>query len=111
LDVNVNPDNPEIYTRSFGDDPAVVAKYAKIVLQAFDREGVCGIGKHFPGRGQSAEDAHYEIPRYSCTRKQMDKIDLAPYRKLIGKGCGRLCRRTRFIRVWATMNMWPRCRR
>ncbi len=86
LDVNVNPDNPEIYTRSFSDDPAVVARYAAVVLEAFESEGVCGIGKHFPGRGQSSEDAHYAIPRYSCTREQMEKIDLAPYRALIGNG-------------------------
>lgn len=86
LDVNVNPDNPEIYTRSFSDDPAVVARYAEVVLDAFNREGLCGVGKHFPGRGQSSEDAHYAMPRYACTRDQMERIDLAPYRALIGKG-------------------------
>jgi len=87
LDVNVNPDNPEIGTRSFSDDPAVVTDMAEVLIRAFDEEGICAVAKHFPGRGRSATDAHYGIPRYDdADRQAMEDVDVYPYRQLISRG-------------------------
>ena len=86
LDVNVNPKNSEIGTRSFSDDPEKVAKMGLIALKALRRAGVCAVAKHFPGRGNSEQDAHYETVYYPSNRTEMEEIDLLPYRRLIKEG-------------------------
>lgn len=86
LDVNIEPLNPEICTRSFGDDPAVVARMGKLLLQAFRTEGIVATGKHFPGRGNSKVDVHFKLDINSGTRRQLWKVDLAPYQALIAAG-------------------------
>ena len=86
LDVNIEPRNPEICTRSFGDDPAVVARMGKLLLQAFRAEGVVATGKHFPGRGNSRVDVHFKLDINPGTREQLWQTDLAPYEALIAAG-------------------------
>ena len=86
LDVNIEPLNPEICTRSFGDDPAVVSRMGKLLLQAFREEGIVATGKHFPGRGNSRVDVHFKLDVNPGTRRQLWKVDLAPYQALIAAG-------------------------
>ena len=86
LDVNIEPENPEICTRSFGDDPAVVSRMGKLLLQAFRKEGIIATGKHFPGRGNSKVDVHFKLDINPGTRRQLWKVDLAPYQALIDAG-------------------------
>ena len=86
LDVNVNPDNPEIGTRAFSDNPTVCAEMGAIMVRAFADAGICAVAKHFPGRGRSSADAHYGIPVYDCDRAAMEAVDVLPYRVLIEKG-------------------------
>ncbi|MBJ7260199.1 MAG: hypothetical protein JHD33_11730, partial [Chthoniobacterales bacterium] len=62
VDVNINPDNPEIGHRAFGDDPEIVAEYAVAMMRGFQEAGVIAAAKHFPGRGDSATDAHHDCP-------------------------------------------------
>ena len=83
LDVNVNPMNPEIYTRSYSNDPDVVAEYALQSCRGFQEGGLIATGKHFPGRGDSALDAHYGTPVIAVDRDTLLKRELLPYRVLI----------------------------
>ena len=86
VDVNVNPDNPEIGRRAFADDPEVVAEQAIAMMRGFQAERVIAAAKHFPGRGDSATDAHHACPRLDVDRARLDAVELLPYRRLIAAG-------------------------
>lgn len=86
LDVNINPLNPEIGTRSFSDDPELVADYGILVIKAFKEENIVSTGKHFPGRGDSDKDAHYGLPVVAAPRKRLNKIEIYPFKKAVEVG-------------------------
>ena len=86
VDVNVNPNNPEISQRSYSADPAVVAKYAAACVRGFDRSRLISTLKHFPGRGDSNTDAHFSVPVVEASAQAMRDIHLHPYAKLIEQG-------------------------
>lgn len=83
LDINVEPDNPEIYTRAYSDIPEVVAEFATASARGFKEVGMIATGKHFPGRGDSSCDAHFEIPILDVPWDTLWNRDLYPYRVLI----------------------------
>lgn len=83
LDINVNPNNPEIYTRAFSDRAEVVAEYALEQARGFKDAGIIATGKHFPGRGDSTEDAHDDIPVIDIDYDTLWNRELLPYRTLI----------------------------
>ncbi len=62
LDINTNPNNPEIYTRAYSDDVSTVIAYARQACKGFKEANMIATGKHFPGRGDSDVDAHYHLP-------------------------------------------------
>ncbi len=86
VDINTNPLNPEIGHRSFGDDPELVTEYALATLKGFKEEGVVAAAKHFPGRGDSATDAHHACPTLDAGIDRLTDVELYPYRKLIEAG-------------------------
>lgn len=86
LDVNINPDNPEINIRAYGDDPKIVAEYSLASIKGFMDGGLAPTAKHFPGRGDSDIDAHYAVPTVSSDFKRLEEIELYPYRVLIENG-------------------------
>jgi beta-N-acetylhexosaminidase len=86
VDVNINPLNPEIGRRSFSDDPAIVAEYAAAMVRGFKDAGIIAAAKHFPGRGDSATDAHHACPVLDVDRERLHRVELAPYRQLISAG-------------------------
>jgi len=61
-DVNSNPDNPVIGIRSFGGEPALVARHVRAFVTGLQRGGVAGCAKHFPGHGDTSQDSHLELP-------------------------------------------------
>jgi beta-N-acetylhexosaminidase len=83
LDVNNEPLNPEIYTRAYSDIPEEVAEYAAQSCRGFKEGKMIATGKHFPGRGDSAVDAHFEMPVIKADKDTMLKRELLPYRELI----------------------------
>jgi beta-N-acetylhexosaminidase len=83
LDVNTEPENPEIYTRAYSDIAEEVAEYAIKTCEGFKEEKFIATGKHFPGRGHSAVDAHFEMPVIKVDRDIMMNRELLPYRELI----------------------------
>lgn len=86
LDVNSNPYNPEICTRSFGDTAGRVVKYAGACLRGFMAAGIVPTAKHFPGRGASAVDLHHSFDEDRRTMKEYATGELLPYRRLIAAG-------------------------
>ncbi|MGQ8366148.1 glycoside hydrolase family 3 protein [Glaciecola sp. 1036] len=86
VDVNVNPDNPVINVRSFGENPEVVAKLGSAQLNAMQAQGVIAALKHFPGHGDTNVDSHTGLPRVEHSREQVDAIDLLPFRYAIENG-------------------------
>jgi beta-N-acetylhexosaminidase len=86
VDVNNNPQNPEIGHRAFSDDPEVVARYALAMMEGFQEVGVIAAAKHFPGRGDSATDAHHACPRLDVDLDRLHAVELLPYKRLIAAG-------------------------
>ncbi len=86
LDVNTDPRNPEIGTRAYSDNAEDVTSHALQTLRGFQRTGLIATGKHFPGRGESADDAHWGLPTVKADRRRMEQVHLAPYRALIEAG-------------------------
>lgn len=83
LDVNVNPDNPEIGIRAFSDSVETTIEYGRALCEGYADGGVIACGKHFPGRGDSGVDAHFGIPAIEIDKDTLLKRELAPYRQLI----------------------------
>jgi beta-N-acetylhexosaminidase len=87
-DVNVNPRNPVIGTRSFGDDPEMVSAYAAAAVRAYQSAGLLACAKHFPGHGDTDVDSHVGLPRLSQDRERLMRVELAPFRAAIEAGVG-----------------------
>ncbi|MBN2019869.1 MAG: hypothetical protein JW749_06560 [Sedimentisphaerales bacterium] len=85
-DVNINPKNPEIGVRSFGDDPEVCAKHAVAFIQGLQDGGIAATAKHFPGRGDSATDAHDVLDIIRADKKRMHEVELVPFKAAIAAG-------------------------
>ena len=83
LDVNSNPANPEIATRSYSDSAEVVARYGVQACRGYKDGGMIATGKHFPGRGHSASDAHFGVPVIDVDYDTLWNRELLPYRVLI----------------------------
>ena len=89
IDVNNNPDNPVINSRSFGESRENVARKGILYMQGLQDEGIIAVAKHFPGHGDTDKDSHYELPMISHSASRLDSIELYPFKALIESGvCG-----------------------
>lgn len=85
-DVNVDPRNPVINTRSFGEDPHEVARYVAAFIRGVQGEGCLATAKHFPGHGDTHVDSHRALPVLDVTRERLDAVELVPFRAAIEAG-------------------------
>jgi len=86
-DVNVNPLNPVIGTRSFSSDPDLAAELVAAQVAGYQRDGgVSSSAKHFPGHGDTKDDSHDVFPIITHTREQWETIDAPPFRAAIAEG-------------------------
>jgi beta-glucosidase len=85
-DIDVEPDNPIIGTRSFGNDPERVAECAAAWIDACQSEGVLACAKHFPGHGRTTVDSHKETPRVDESAETLRQTDLVPFERAIERG-------------------------
>lgn len=83
LDVNNNPSNPVINTRSYGEDPAMVARLGGAFIRGVQANGMLATGKHFPGHGDTDVNSHLAIPVVSVSRSRLDSVELVPFREAI----------------------------
>ncbi len=86
VDVNTNPMNPEIGTRSWSADPEVVTAMALRALAGYNDAGMISSAKHFPGRGASVSDSHRGMPIIDISKEELSEVHLAPYRALFEAG-------------------------
>ena len=86
VDVNTNPDNPVIGTRSFGAEPLLVAQRASAYARGQREAGIASCAKHFPGHGDTALDSHLALPVLEHSRERLDSVELLPFRRLIADG-------------------------
>jgi len=85
-DVNSNPNNPIINTRSFGENPdEVSALVAAFIHGAHDAHGMV-TAKHFPGHGDTDTDSHLAVARINATREHLNQVELPPFRAAIAAG-------------------------
>lgn len=86
LDVNSNPLNPIINVRSFGEDPALVARLGAAFVAGAQAGGLLTAGKHFPGHGDTEVDSHIGLPAIAADRARLDTLELVPFRAVIQAG-------------------------
>ncbi|HZI40702.1 MAG TPA: glycoside hydrolase family 3 N-terminal domain-containing protein, partial [Gemmatimonadaceae bacterium] len=88
VDVNNNPNNPVINTRSFGEDPARVARLSALFVRGLEESGTVATAKHFPGHGDTDVDSHVGLPVVTATMPRLDSVELVPFRAAIRAGAG-----------------------
>ena len=88
LDVNNNPDNPVINTRSFGEDPIEVARLGAAFIRGVQDHGMIATGKHFPGHGDTGTNSHLALPVVTVSRSRLDSVEFVPFRAAVKAGVG-----------------------
>ena len=88
VDVNNNPNNPVIGSRSFGESVNRVSLMGTAVMRGLQDNGVLANAKHFPGHGDTDQDSHKTLPTIGHDRDRLDTLELAPFKHLIKEGLG-----------------------
>jgi len=86
VDVNINPDNPIIGVRSFGESPTLVGQLGAAAVEGYQSVGVLASAKHFPGHGDTSTDTHHAMPVIPYDRERLESVELAPFRAAIEAG-------------------------
>ncbi|MBI3564068.1 MAG: glycoside hydrolase family 3 C-terminal domain-containing protein, partial [Elusimicrobia bacterium] len=86
LDVNSDPLNPIIGLRSFGQDPARVARLGAAAVRGYRAGGVLAAVKHFPGHGDTEQDSHLGLPHNDKSLADLEKTELVPFRAALKAG-------------------------
>jgi beta-N-acetylhexosaminidase len=87
-DVNVDPRNPVINVRSYGEDPEAVGRFVAAFVRGVQSGGVLATAKHFPGHGDTRTDSHRALPVLPSDRARLDRVELVPFRAAIAAGVG-----------------------
>jgi beta-N-acetylhexosaminidase len=82
VDVNINPRNPIIGVRSFGDDPETVLTFGEKALHGYRQANIIASLKHFPGHGDVEIDSHEDLPIIHKSMKELEQVELLPFAKL-----------------------------
>ena len=85
-DVNVNPRNPVIGVRSFGEEPSEVARLAAAMVEGLQGAGVAATAKHFPGHGDTSSDSHYGAPVLPHSMDRLREVELPPFAASVEAG-------------------------
>ena len=88
LDVNNNPENPVINTRSYGEDPGLAARMGVAFIHGLQDHGMIATGKHFPGHGDTGVNSHLALPVVTVSRTRLDTVELVPFRAAVNAGVG-----------------------
>ncbi|HJQ09867.1 MAG TPA: glycoside hydrolase family 3 N-terminal domain-containing protein [Gemmatimonadaceae bacterium] len=88
LDVNNNPANPVINTRSYSEDPQLAARMGVAFIHGLQDHGMIATGKHFPGHGDTGVNSHLALPIVTASRSRIDTVELVPFRAAVNSGVG-----------------------
>jgi len=86
VDVNINPQNPIINTRSLGEDPGQVSRLADAYIRGCQENGLIATAKHFPGHGDTDVDSHTELPLINADLERLNRVELYPFKKAVKAG-------------------------
>jgi len=86
VDINVNPKNPVIHARSFGENRDKVTAYGRAYMKGMQDGGLIACSKHFPGHGDTEVDSHKGLPVLPFSRERLDSLELYPFRDQIKHG-------------------------
>lgn len=86
VDVNINPDNPIINTRSVGEDPELVSRIAEAFIKGCQDFGLIATAKHFPGHGDTDLDSHSVLATIEGDRDRLDRVELFPFQRAVDAG-------------------------
>ena len=86
VDVNSNPRNPVIGTRSYGEDPINVGRKAVAYSRGLEDGGVMSVAKHFPGHGDTQADSHKTLPLVDKSYMELQATDFVPFQNYIKAG-------------------------
>ncbi|NDW18373.1 glycoside hydrolase [Dysgonomonas sp. 216] len=86
VDINSNPANPVIGTRSFGENPEKVSKYGILYSKGLESGGVMSVAKHFPGHGDTSADSHKELPVINHKTERLEAVEILPFKNYIEAG-------------------------
>jgi len=82
-DVDIEPKNPIVQTRSFGADPTRVGEHAAVWVRGCQEHGALACAKHYPGHGRTTQDSHQTLPRVTAPAAELQQVDLAPFEAAI----------------------------
>ena len=88
VDVNNNAANPVINVRSYGENPADVARFAAAFTEGAQSAGTIATAKHFPGHGDTAVDSHRGLPEINVTRDRLNSVEFVPFQATVNAGIG-----------------------
>jgi beta-N-acetylhexosaminidase len=83
LDVNNNADNPVINTRSYGENPSLVAKLGAAAIKGYQDHGLLATAKHFPGHGNTSTDTHAKLGVVTSSPSVFEAVELYPYKQVL----------------------------
>ncbi len=86
MDVNSNPENVIINTRSYGEDPALVSRLGTAFIRGLQENGVYATAKHFPGHGDTSEDSHLQLPVVDAAEESLREVALPPFQAAVRAG-------------------------
>lgn len=86
LDLNTNPQNPGVGTRSFSDKTDIAAKMSENFIKAHLDAGILCAAKHFPGLGNLSTDTHFDLPEVDKSYQDLESFEMIPFKNAIDKG-------------------------
>jgi beta-glucosidase-like glycosyl hydrolase/CubicO group peptidase (beta-lactamase class C family) len=86
MDVNNNPDNIIINTRSYGEDPELVSRLGAAFIRGLQESGVYATAKHYPGHGDTDVDSHLNLPAIEASKERVQRIGLPPFKAAVDAG-------------------------
>lgn len=87
-DLDIEPRNPIVQTRSFGTDPVHVGAHAAAWIRGCQEHGVLACAKHYPGHGRTTTDSHEGLPAVEATASELQQADVAPFAAAVQTGVG-----------------------
>ncbi len=99
-DLDIEPRNPIVQTRSFGADPAAVGRHAAAWIKGCQEHGVMACAKHYPGHGRTTTDSHEGLPVVEATAAELQQIDVAPFVAAVKAGVASVMPAFVAFRAW-----------
>src|SRR5207245_6678000 len=87
-DLDLEPRNPIVQTRSFGADAPRVGEHAAAWIRGLQEHGVVGCARHYPGHGRTTRDSHETLPRVLTPAAELQQVDVALFAQALPAGVG-----------------------